>query len=121
MPRTFTLRRLLIGVTLFCVACGLAANFPQETIASVYLGSHFVPTVIVWLALSKVSRRPGWLSCCVLIGALVGFMFIALCLPISVGGLHRKNYLFEYLTIAIPPALGALALGWAELIDDTFS
>jgi hypothetical protein len=48
MPRTFSLSYLMIGVTLFCVVCGLAVNVPEDfRLLLLILCPSLVPALIL--------------------------------------------------------------------------
>jgi hypothetical protein len=53
MPRTFSLYLLMLGITAFCIFCGLAVNFPHEMLLFV---AFSVPTAIVWLTIIVAFR-----------------------------------------------------------------
>jgi hypothetical protein len=111
MPRTFSLARLLLGITMFCAVCGVAVNYPEAALACAYAGGYFGPTIIVWLLLIRFSDHPVLLSVNCLVGVFVGFLFApSIMWPSS----WWDMFVFE----AIPPALGALLLGGAALADE---
>ena len=123
MPRTFTLQNLMIGITLFCILCGLAWNFPQESLAYALLLALFIPTVIVCQILVSFSRERMTTLIIALIGATIGLVFSP---PISVFGAHftgSPRTVWQciapmILPMAILPPFGALVLGGAVLMDE---
>ncbi|HEY2413914.1 MAG TPA: hypothetical protein VGI40_16805 [Pirellulaceae bacterium] len=56
MPRTFTLARLFVYVTLLAAACGLVVNFPDAMQAIVIGGCFATPLVFIWLGLNARYR-----------------------------------------------------------------
>src|SRR5437762_3176804 len=121
MPRTFSLARLLLGITAFCLLCGLFANFPNEALIAVLP----IPTLIVYYALLRYSRRPLLMTIAALTGALLGFLYcnalgglvFPFVIPKAAVNQEVKTCLFVYsnvvyiISVAITPALGALILG----------
>jgi hypothetical protein len=48
MPRTFSLARLMIGITAFSIFCGVAVNYPFALFLLVIFA---IPLAILWIAL----------------------------------------------------------------------
>ena len=121
MPRTFSLQRLMLAITLICIACSIAVAYPKESLAYILLLTLFTPTVIVCQVLVSLSSPNQRLTTLLiaLSGALVTLIFA---LPVMDSGLPRRTVwqaLEPYvLPIAIGPTVGALGLGGAALLDD---
>ena len=114
MSRTFSLGRLMVGVTVFCVLCGLAVNFPEVAMGCAGLGLFCAPTVIVCGVLGKYSIRPSSLWTLSLLGAFVGLLLVP-----GFGLTWRsgwQDYVQFFLRVQIPPALGALLFGGSGLM-----
>lgn len=109
MPRTFTLRRLLINVMLAGVICALVRIFPTGALAAAeYLGL-FVPAILICMIGSTCSARP-WESLSIgLLGAVVLY-FLA---PAT--SAFRPTYFDTFQTIAPWPAGGALVFTLASV------
>jgi hypothetical protein len=80
MPRTFTLARLMLGITAFCILCGLAVNFPGEALECAAFGVFFGPTIVVWLVMLRRTRQPVTLSVIAMMGAWLGLLATVLLL-----------------------------------------
>jgi hypothetical protein len=109
MSRTFSLARLMIGVTVLCIVCGLAVSFPQLLLLC-------TPTVIVCLGLVSFSHR----RAVVLVVALTGAFAI---LPISPAiSFELFGYPHDrwerYQANAMLPALAAFLFGSAALLHE---
>jgi hypothetical protein len=115
MSRTFSLGRLMLVVTVFCVLCGLAVSFPLYAKLYLLIALLFVPTVIVWAVLLRLSSERVLLGCCVLIGALFGYMLFS---PMWMSVPWTSLGAIDYLVCALPPAVGALVLGGAVVADE---
>jgi hypothetical protein len=121
MPRTFSLQRLMLAITLICIACSIAVAYPQASLAYALLLALFTPTVIVCqilVSLSSPNQRMTTLLIA-LLGAFLGFVFV---LPVF-GFEGRPTTIWQaiqplILPITIGPTVGALALGGAALLDD---
>jgi hypothetical protein len=120
MPRTFSLSRLLLFITLLCLLCGLAVNFPLQTLAFVFIAGAFVPTAIVCLTLVSFSRR----RMTVLIISMLGAGICVLLGPAQIHMGPPPRTVWEsvqplYAGMSFP-ALGALLLGATALAADAF-
>src|SRR5207253_9116456 len=71
IPRTFSLARLLLAVTAFCLLCGLAVNYPDQSLAYALLFAQLVPTGIVCLVLVSFARKRKTVLACSMLGGLV--------------------------------------------------
>jgi hypothetical protein len=140
MPRTFSLARLLLGVTLFCVLCGLAVNYPVETIPFIAIPSLFVLPPTCCVVVSRFSRRPDACFAAAMIGMFSGyavdFLLARLLLPswnpissLEPLGLADPDNPFVGLGLtavvcavgALPPVLGALLAGGGFILKDLYS
>jgi hypothetical protein len=112
----------MIAITLFCILCGLAWNFPEALFAYVLLLALFIPTVIVCQVLVSLARDRMAVLVASLIGASIG-SFLAQ--PIM--GLRWNPTTvwrcIEQLIVpmTISPPLGALIFGGLVLIGDLLS
>jgi hypothetical protein len=106
MSLTFSLRRLLVGVTVLCVLCALVANFPSVSLAVALAIPFMLPTIVVCAGLSWLSSRP--LETCVfaVTGAFVGYV-----LTPGVRAEWSDLYSFDVRTPPWLPAAGAFVLG----------
>jgi hypothetical protein len=129
IPRTFSLARLLLAITLFCLLCGLAVAFPGEAFFAVIVS----PPVIAWLVMLPFSNRRVALSVWSFLGAFIALFLLGLLpaifdpiffaahesFPPWLGG--GKSFLEGGLIVGIiclslTSALGALLAGGAFLI-----
>ena len=112
MSRTFSLGRLMVGVTVFCVLCGLAVNFPEMVIGWAFIDSIVGPPAVIWLVLSRFAKWRGSLLWNVSIGAVlglvVGALFVCGC----------ETFWLAYAKIEIPSSLGAFVFGVVGLLDE---
>ena len=120
MPRTFTLQRLMLAITLICIACSIAAAYPEPSIAYLLLLGLFTPTLIVCQVLVSLSSPNQRLTTLLiaLFGAFLGFVFAA---PVFGSGSPRTVWqAIEplVLPITITPTLGAIIFGGAALAAD---
>jgi MFS family permease len=120
MPRTFSLARLLLFITLLCLLCGLAVNFPAFVIAWFLFGLCFAPTIMAWLMLNRFARSPSNVFSLSCVGALVGYAVLA---PAIMRAWHYDPFwlgtFFAYYTVfSFSPAISALLVGgiaiWLE-------
>jgi hypothetical protein len=123
MPRTFSLQRLMLAITLFCIACSIAAAYPEPSLACLILLSLFTPTLIVCQVLVSLSSRSQRMT--TLLFALVGAAFGLLLIPAHIdfgcrGYTTTISQAIEplVLPIMIFPTLGAIFFGSAALLDD---
>src|SRR5882724_3466775 len=71
MSRTFSLGRLMVGVTLFSLACGCVVNFPYDLRFEV--GGHY-PTLVPALILFYFAKHRGLSLSIAILGYLYGFI-----------------------------------------------
>jgi hypothetical protein len=116
MSRTFSLGRLMLGVTAFCVLCGLVANYPQQALQCAWIGGLVAPSIVVWFVLVQFSRQRVLLAAVAGLSALAGLFFA----PADMGVGPKLSVWQEFLTSAVPAAIGALLLGGAVLADEFF-
>jgi hypothetical protein len=112
MPRTFSLAALLVAITLFCILCGLAVNFPETAFLVALL---FSPAIAVMIALSRFSKHPVLLMFNAIVGGVFGFAAYP-----SFGAIVTESGLGigGYLAFTAPPTLGVLvAAGGFLLIE----
>jgi hypothetical protein len=105
---SFSLRRLMVGVTVLCVLCALIANFPEAAIALALTIPFLVPTVVVCAGLPLLSSRPFSVFVATMIGAFVGRLLT----PPAIAE-WSNLYSFELLSPTWLPADGAFVLGFA--------
>ena len=123
MPRTFTLQRLMLAVTLICIACAIAVAYPTPLTAYLLLLTLFAPTVIVCQVLVSYSSPNERMTTLLiaLFGAFIGFMFAVEAPAFQMGPGPRTAWQ-AVAPFAGPmtvfPTLGALVLGGAALADD---
>ena len=113
MSRTFSLARLLLGITAFCLLCGLAVNFPEAARACAFIISLLAPTVVVALVLGGFARSRGPFNGTVAFGGMIGAFAMAL----FMGGPPGPWWL-DYLVFVAHSGGGALILGIAALLDE---
>lgn len=116
MPRTFSLARLMIGVTLFCVACAVAVNFPKPVLVFFVAAFVFGPTVVIWFLLFRYWNRPILITVACFIGAAMGFMFFPPAVIFFMGsvlGVPWTGWLQDmtYFLVPIGPPVGAAVIG----------
>jgi hypothetical protein len=97
MPRTFSLWQLMLGVTLFCIFCGLEVNVPL-----------LAPTAGACFVLSSFSRE--WVPILLLglFGFLVGLFLVDM--PCVASRIPCDEFL-----LGIPPGFSALFFGGWKL------
>jgi len=115
MSRTFSLRRLMIGVTVLCLLCALVANFPEITYQAILGAGFFVPTVVACAVLPWFSSRPLLTLCGAIAGAIVGWIFFSYTIYESRSAPPDwwDMYCYTFQTEAIPAATGAFVAGFA--------
>ena len=116
MPRTFTLQRLMLAITLFCIACSIAAAYPKLAANCAILGALWAPTIVVWIMLVKLSRQPVTVWIASLFGAWAGLLLVPGVVWTSRDGWY--GFLWYFIAVAIPPAIGALLIGGISLLGD---
>src|SRR5438094_514998 len=118
MPRTFSLARLLLGITLFCLLCGLAVNFPEVAIAlawaTIATAAVLCPTMCITLVLVHMANHRGSLIFIAFVGAVYGIAARLTLFPLW-WTLNYGGNVF-YLSLATPPALGAFITGTALVL-----
>ena len=72
MPRTFSLARLMLGITAVCIVLGLA-NYSETTFAYLLTFCLFLPTAAVCLALVSYLRKRNAVLTWSILGALVSW------------------------------------------------
>src|SRR5262245_30005431 len=77
----FSLRRLLIGVTVVCVVCASAVAFPVEALAIGGFILPCIPAALVALTLSRRSKDYARTFVFSMMGGLFGFLFLTPLLP----------------------------------------
>jgi hypothetical protein len=117
MPRTFTLAGLMVAVTAICFICGVAANFPGETLVILGFVGFFVPTILGYLILARFSSTRSALFGSMFGGAVFGLLLV----PgvIATGG--WEALVFNYLIVAVPPFACALLIGFPFVIVDVWT
>jgi Na+/proline symporter len=120
-PRTFSLATLLLSITLISLLCGLAVNYPEVSLAFLLICSLFIPFAIVCLTLVSFSYNRKAVLASAIVGGLVS---CALFTPAMQMGPTPRTILDavgrECLPVAINAAFGALLLGVAALIADSY-
>lgn len=112
MSRTFSLWELMAVVTVLCLVCALAVNFPAIALMIALVIGYYLPTIVICGALPWLSSRPVLTLNAALLGALVSFWIVPPIQGIAGGtsdfwdvyirGLQRQ---------ALPAAFGALLTG----------
>jgi hypothetical protein len=111
MARTFSLRRLFVGVTALGVMCALAVQFPEAFAKSGLRIVIFLPVLVVATGWSAVSRRPRWTCGIAVAGGLVGYVLSP---AKSAHYLHWFDRYSDELVTAMPFAVAcAFLLGGA--------
>jgi hypothetical protein len=114
MSRKFTLRALLAVVTVVCLLCALAVNFPLVALIVVLVIGCYAPTFVICVGLAWLSSRPVLTLNAALLGAIVAFWIVP---PIHVVSGHEQEfwnlYSIQLETKALPAAFGALLAGMA--------
>jgi hypothetical protein len=127
MPRTYSLAHVMLGITLFCVLCGLFVNDSPIAMAISFLICLVAPTLLVWIVLRNISRNHVAFAMWLGTGAIAG-AFIASGALIGGGStMDRWSQYFEFVLfpLSFPPAVVGFGFGFAELlheaIEQTFS
>jgi hypothetical protein len=71
MKFTFSLRRLMIGITILCVVAGLAVSFPWYVLAAAFAFAFLLPAAGISFLMSKFSWRPTLTFAAGLNGAII--------------------------------------------------
>jgi hypothetical protein len=140
VSRTFSLASLLLGITAFCVLCGLAVNYPLESMAFIALPFLFFFPPCFCFVLSRFSPRPQVGLVASLVGMYAGygvdfllsrFVFpswqpisslAALGFDISDNGLAQLGLAGVICACAsLPPLFGAAIFGGAAVASDLYS
>lgn len=121
MPRTFSLKRLLLGITFFGVLFGLIANLPESAFYVAWYLGFFLPAMILSVLLPIASARRRLTAVMGLIGGIVGsYAMPAVIMAVASSGSRPTNlwdyYVGYYLIATIPPALGVFLLGGAMVL-----
>jgi hypothetical protein len=118
MRRTFTLRQVLVVITLVAVACGVATNLPNESMLVGMTLTYFLPGIFLGGLFSLASARQHRALAMVLIGAVCCFATG----PgnVSIWGNYNlvdwDLYSRSYLPVAAFPTLGAVVGGVTAII-----
>ena len=114
MSQTFTLRRLMMGVTLLCVLLALGVNFPVVSLVVALVIGHFIPTIVVCAVLPWFSSRRVLTLNVALVGAIVGFL-VAPAMHVHSAGLPDVWDMVSLMLAskALPAAAGAIIAGFA--------
>jgi MFS family permease len=119
-PRTFSLARLLLAISLFCILCGLTVNFPQDALTCALAAVVFGPMFFAWLAMLDYSSRPIVISIAFFVGAIIGFLFlpVALILSARLVGLPLTGWAGVLAIICVPisATVGSISTGGAFLM-----
>ena len=116
MARTYSLARLMFGVTLFCIVCGLAANFPLLAAECAVIAALFMPTAIVWFVMASLSQDSNPVLSACLFGTIVGFFLGD---GILMGSGMSRGFQLDWPILSIPPAIGAAIFGSLALVAQT--
>lgn len=112
MPRTFSLARLFLAITLFCFLCGLAVYFP-------IFGRFCAPSVIVLVWFVCFSNEPILMALFCFGGACAGGMFLPWLVFAVLGDPRQspmqQNQLADLALLMCAPA-GALLVGGAIVL-----
>jgi hypothetical protein len=121
MPRTFSLAALLTTLTAIALLCGMAVNYPTESMVYGLLFAQLLPAGIVCLILFSLARRRKNLLVYSMLGGLIlGTSFM----PVEVFTLPRDpNQIWTYvvpeiIAMTIFPSLGAFLFGGIALLYD---
>ena len=106
MTRTFSLRRLLFGMTVLCVVTGLAAKTPVEALRFAPVAICFVPALVVLVLVSLDSPRPCTTFLVGAFGAAIVFGFLLA--EMGFPGPRDSSWRSLEISIGITTAIGAL-------------
>jgi hypothetical protein len=104
----FTLRRLLLGVTLICVVCSLLVKFPEGCLLAGYVALTLLPAIGVALVIRALSAYKSWAFVISLLGSVMGHVLA----PYRTGSLH---YAMDFDIAAPMAACGAFLFGGSFL------
>src|SRR5262245_24111974 len=110
MPRTFSLGRLLLVITLFCLICGALVNFPRHVFAAFVIAILFSPTIFIWLTLAFYSHHQLLTTLACLAGSVWGIClatrsYVAVIFAFY-ANLAAREYLLDALLAFAIPAFG---------------
>src|SRR5215475_5926540 len=87
MPRTFSLARLMLGVTLFCVMCAVVAYYGKDFDVFLVIALLFVPTAIVCLVVASFAKK----RIIVLGFSILGAFVFSIFMPPTIQGTPHGN------------------------------
>lgn len=127
MPRTFSLARLLLAITICAALCGLAVNFPEAGLFASFLVALAFPTILVWILFIRISRhRAGFAFAC-LFGATYGLVSVLVFFDEPIGlvlfDTNRDSALVNFLMsmfVGLGPAAVALLASSALLTLESY-
>jgi hypothetical protein len=102
----------MLIITLFCVMCAVAANFPELVLGLAALVAFNVPAACVFFVLSRFYDDSAGLFFRVFVGAIFGWLAVPGVM--AVGG--WEAWLVNFMIGAGPPALGALLLATPAVV-----
>ena len=105
MPRTFSLQRLMLLITLLCVVTAFAVQFPDFANRSLAAACYAIPTAVVLYVVARHANRRWAVWVGGAMGATIGYTAIGYAALSQMGG---PGWLDHYLSIAIPPAIVGL-------------
>src|SRR5262249_29241230 len=116
MPRTFSLARLLLAITIVGFACGAFANLPEIDFWLVFF-ALLIPAIALTIVLSIFSQHRCFLIFNAFVGAVFGFAVLpSFARPLGLGSCcfdSRTN-----LSAFISPLVGALLFGGLFLLAE---
>jgi hypothetical protein len=114
MTYTFSLRRLMIGVTVLCAFCALVAAFPGATYMVIWAAGLFAPTIVACAVLPWFSSRPLLTAAVAVAGAILAYL-ASPTMYVSWAGMPGwwDLYSLDFQTKALPAAGGAFFAGFA--------
>jgi hypothetical protein len=101
MPRSFSLARLMLGITLLCIACGVAFYLPEKGLFG-WLALLFVlPPGLPMLGFVVFARDPWQMFFVTLLGAIAGFLLFPLLYVILVVTISDIRWTSQHANFAL--------------------
>jgi hypothetical protein len=105
IPRTFSLARLLLAVTVFCLLCGLAVKSRD---LAILIG----PSLMVWIVLFMIAPSPVWVTLACVGGVVCSSLIFT---PARWSPVSDLTY---FMQTSFPWASFAAIFGGAAILDD---
>jgi hypothetical protein len=111
MPRTFSLFRLMLGITALCLFRGLAVNYPMSAKSVATSLIQLSPTILAWVMIMRRSEQRIALGCVFFLIAISGLTIVSAMLDKLIPPFaHISMHLLAFATSGMAPALFAFLI-----------